>query len=169
MKIYFCDNLAESQVEDSLNVIFVATFSFMIFYSFFYDLLVEIVFLWSLWFFGCPSCGNDFYDFLLQSLVILMIFMILMILNFLFITFCEIVKFRKVPSTSLSVTLLQWLVGWWWGAVIKVARFTSVLLVLPTLPPSPHNIVQFVCCIWNTVCFFASRNQITALTYSQLY
>jgi len=45
MKIYFCDNLAESQVEDSLNVIFVATFSFMIFYSFFYDLLVEIVFL----------------------------------------------------------------------------------------------------------------------------
>ena len=85
MKIYFCDNLAESQVEDSLNVIFVATFSFMIFYSFFYDLLVEIVFLWSLWFFGCPKCGNDFYDFLLQSLVILMIFMILMILNFLFI------------------------------------------------------------------------------------
>ena len=60
-------------------------FSFMIFYSFFYGLLVEIVFLWSLWFFGCPSCGNDFYDFLLQSLVILMIFMILMILNFLFI------------------------------------------------------------------------------------
>ena len=56
-------------------------------------------------------------------------------------------KFRKVPSTSLLVTLLQWLVGWWWGAVIKVARFTSVLLVLPTLPPSPHNIVQFVCCI----------------------
>ena len=86
MKIYFCDNLAESQVEDSLNVIFVATFSFMIFYSFFYDLLVEIVFLWSLWFFGCPKCGNDFYDFLLQSLVILMIFMILMILNFLFIS-----------------------------------------------------------------------------------
>ena len=35
--------------------------------------------------FGCPSCGNDFYDFLLQSLVILMIFMILIILNFLFI------------------------------------------------------------------------------------
>ena len=57
MKIYFCDNLAESQVEDSLNVIFVATFSFMIFYSFFYDLY-------------------DLYDFL-DVLSVGMIFMII--------------------------------------------------------------------------------------------
>ena len=134
MKIYFCDNLAESQVEDSLNVIFVATFSFMIFYSFFYDLLVEIVFLWSLWFFGCPKCGNDFYDFLLQSLVILMIFMILMILNFLFIeilltpsvfvnSFPRLgvhTKYARLGGNEAAAAPVAALLSQWCGFVVKL-------------------------------------------------